>query len=602
MSCWGGAGAPRCRRADVDPCRGLAPCVEMRVGTPGTPDWRSEFESHDPLAGVHASAARTGYPGATSESNPVKRSLDHPAVPLIDLFAGPGGLCEGFSPLNGSAPRRFRSVLSIEMEETAHRTLQLRAFLRRFAPRPIPHAYYQYLREEISLEDLYLAHPAEAEAASRDAWRAELGVVPAKHVRRRIAHALGGSENWVLLGGPPCQPFSIAGRSRNRSGTRYSDGQETRHRLYLEYLQIIADFWPPVFVMENVRGLLSASYEGRRMFTRIQEDLRDPVRAISRENGRGLRRSGRSHTYELYPISAPSADSLIGDGDFVVRCEDHGVPQARHRIIILGVRNDLGVRPKHLLPDEPVPLRTVLDAMPRLRSGLSRGDEPDAWVSVVSSVRRQPWLRRLSDSDPAVASTIVKAVSRIEASTLTRGAEFVALTRHIKGHSLGQWIEDPRLDGVPNHSTRGHIPEDLHRYLFAASFARVHGISPTLHEFPQELLPRHRNALNGHAETPFADRFRVQIRDRPGTTVVSHISKDGHYYIHPDPSQCRSLTVREAARIQTFPDNYRFVGNRTAQYTQVGNAVPPWLARQIAVIVQDVLARSASPKELLWTG
>jgi DNA (cytosine-5)-methyltransferase 1 len=135
------------------------------------------------------------------------------------------------------------------------------------------------------------------------------------------------------------------------------------------------------------------------------------------------------------------------------------------------------------------------------------------------------------------------------------------------------------------------MASDLHRYFFAACFARAHGRSPTLEDFPLELLPEHRNAEAGRKGEMFADRFRVQLPDRPSTTVTAHISKDGHYFIHPDPAQCRSLTVREAARLQTFPDSYHFEGPRTDQYHQVGNAVPPLLARQIAAVVHDVLAR-----------
>ena len=154
---------------------------------------------------------------------------------------------------------------------------------------------------------------------------------------------------------------------------------------------------------------------------------------------------------------------------------------------------------------------------------------------------------------------------------------------------LSDWFCDPKLRGITNHSTRGHIIGDLHRYLFAAAFAVARDRSPLLEDFPRQLLPDHGNVAAALERTKFNDRFRVQIRSRPSTTVVSHISKDGHYFIHPDPSQCRSLTVREAARLQTFPDNYHFEGMRTDQYRQVGNAVPPLLARRIAEIVSGVL-------------
>lgn len=151
---------------------------------------------------------------------------------------------------------------------------------------------------------------------------------------------------------------------------------------------------------------------------------------------------------------------------------------------------------------------------------------------------------------------------------------------------LKNWLVDKRLNGILNHEVRQHMMSDFLRYGFAAAFAEVHGHSPRgAKEFPQTLYPEHKNWETGK----FVDRFKVQISDAPSSTVTSHLSKDGHYFIHPDASQLRSLSVREAARLQTFPDNYFFEGSRGAQFKQVGNAVPPWMARQIAGVVYSLL-------------
>ena len=147
-----------------------------------------------------------------------------------------------------------------------------------------------------------------------------------------------------------------------------------------------------------------------------------------------------------------------------------------------------------------------------------------------------------------------------------------------------EWFHDERIGGVINYETRPHIIGDLQRYLWCSTYAKVKNKSPRLNDFPEKIYPDHKN--------PWPDAFKVQLRKKPSNTITSHISRDGHYFIHYDPLQCRSFTVREAARIQTFPDNYFFEGKLTNQRKQVGNAVPPLLARKLAHIVFQIIKKS----------
>jgi DNA (cytosine-5)-methyltransferase 1 len=195
----------------------------------------------------------------------------------------------------------------------------------------------------------------------------------------------------------------------------------------------------------------------------------------------------------------------------------------------------------------------------------------------------------LSDDD----SKSFKELGQSAAVDLSKQGRFGGFYADVPGscpHDLKEWLFDGRLKRFPNNETRGHMLADLARYFYAALYGQIVGVSPKAKDFPQELAPDHRNWESGK----FADRFRVQLWENPATTITSHISKDGHYFIHPDPGQCRSLTVREAARLQTFPDNYLFRGNRTQQFVQVGNAVPPFLARKIAASVYGLLCSSAA--------
>lgn len=496
--------------------------------------------------------------------------MNNRVIPVIDMFAGPGGLGEGFARFSGGVPSGplFDIRLSIEKDFYACKTLELRAFFREFPKGQVPEGYYDYVRSPSpSKRNNLMKEIPEGQKAINRVWHAELGSesFPDDKVNKRIKEALGESKTWVLIGGPPCQAYSIAGRSRRSKQPREEFENLKEQRLYTHYLKIIRNHEPTVFIMENVRGILTSKISKSYIFTRICDDL-------------------ESAGYSLYPLAQYDDSEKNGKSaeKYLVRSEQYGIPQRRHRVFILGIKKSISIEPEKLKPyDRAVSVLEVIGDLPSIRSGISRRtDSDEEWLQIIKTGLSQYWFGLNDD---------INKVFENFNSRLNRGGEFVENYKDITYRK--DWFTDHRLGGVLNHSTRGHIPDDIKRYLFVSIFGRRHKFSPLLKDFPAELLPDHKNVNGGSKEVPFDDRFRVQLYDLPSTTITCHISKDGHYYIHPDPLQCRSFTVREAARIQTFPDNYFFEGPRTEQYRQVGNAVPPLLAIQIADIVYRLLQK-----------
>lgn len=506
------------------------------------------------------------------------------SIPVIDLFAGPGGLGEGFSSLldtNGN--RIFKIAISIEKEFHAHETLELRAFTRMFDPGNLPPEYYRYLRGEITKPTLFDFHPKQAKHAAAEAWMAELGgaLTPNSLVDERIRAALGKrTRSWILIGGPPCQAYSLVGRSRMLGADPKKYASDHRHFLYKEYLRILAIHRPPVFVMENVKGLLSASVDNEKILPLILADLAEPAQAMRSTIPQANFQNLQYTLQTLRPYEEKSKNGAASD--FVINCEQHGIPQARHRLIIVGVRADINKTPSVLSPTTPKYIEDVLGDFPQLRSGISKEpDSGDQWARVITGIGKNGW-SKLGVSDGCLLSALDRQSRRLNGA-LERGGRFVRGVPDPAAHA--SWFVDDKLKGFCNHESRGHMRGDLLRYFYSATFAEVAGKSPVMKDFPTGLRPNHGNVAEAIEGKKFSDRFRVQCSGRPSTTIVAHIAKDGHYFIHYDPTQCRSLTVREAARLQTFPDNYFFEGSRTDQYRQVGNAVPPLMARQIAEII-----------------
>jgi len=300
------------------------------------------------------------------------------SIKVVDLFAGPGGLGEGFAAcrtqVDSRSPRAFKLIASAEMDPIACRTLLLRAFYRQFDNRnEVPAEYFDYLvdPQSTNLSELF---PNEWEAAQEEALQIELGTEDDEKLDKRLRKFSLTKQRWVLIGGPPCQAYSLVGRARNRGNDDYVPEQDHRHYLYRNYLRIIQEYRPAVFVMENVKGILSSSLNGKGVFGQILDDLMDPGLAL----GKG--RSKKGHGYRLYSMvtgecmSRDQKEMRFHPRDFVLCAEDYGVPQRRHRVFILGVRENIPCEEPPILKNwdqTPLSLDAVIGKLPLLRSGLS---------------------------------------------------------------------------------------------------------------------------------------------------------------------------------------------------------------------------------------
>ncbi|MBG6183049.1 DNA (cytosine-5)-methyltransferase 1 [Arthrobacter sp. CAN_A214] len=478
--------------------------------------------------------------------------------PLIDLFAGPGGLNEGFSSVrNSDGSYAFSNSASFEMDAYACETLRLRETYRHLsrAGRSLE-GYFDYILGRKTWAEIYNGTFREAYMESGDKVHREvLGEDSRTQIDSLIRERLlrhKPNAPWVLIGGPPCQAYSLAGRSRRTGDANFAS--DHKHFLYREYLHILDEFKPTIFVMENVKGLLSSKNGDDSMFQTIMADLRALPSGV---------------TYEIRSLVVDEDPERLKPSDFIIKAEDYGVPQKRHRVILLGVRSDVApLIPRQVLvrADTPVTVRAALEDLPSVRAQTSKR-VPKATVDW--AVAEQAALQELAE-----LGSVPVPVGDVLGST---------------AHLIYRiWIRDDMVPVPSQHQPRPHMVSDLARYRVMATMAERMGKSPKYTDLPAVLHPEHSNVSK--EGTPFTDRFRVQVWDAPSTTIASHISKDGHYYIHPARDQARSFTVREAARLQTFPDNYFFEGPRTQQFHQVGNAVPPLLAKQVGEVVASMLA------------
>jgi DNA (cytosine-5)-methyltransferase 1 len=418
----------------------------------------------------------------------------------IDLFAGAGGLSEGFKRAG------YTPVAHVEMNEAACFTLRTRVAYYYLKETGRLDQYISYLKDEISRDDLYSLLP---EHILNSVINKPISPETNDSIFEQIDRLLDENKVDLVIGGPPCQAYSLAGRARSANGMK----DDPRNFLFNEYAKYLERYHPKAFVFENVLGLRSAS---KGLYYRAMKSLFNHL------------------GYRIH--------------EMLVNASEHGVLQNRKRIILIGWKKELNLQ---FEPLRKVKSRAAVENLLKDLPAIQAGEGADKFCQYKTDTNNY-----------------------LDESGIRRSG-FETLTQHI---------------------ARPNVDRDKEIYIIAAQLWQDQKKRLSYIDLPERLIT-HKN------RTSFFDRFKVVAPDLPASqTVVAHIAKDGHYYIHPDLEQNRSLTVREAARLQSFPDDFYFEGvrekaNRTAAFMQIGNAVPPLLAFEIAKYLQSVFSSTVEAEK-----